>query len=794
LAGHSGLEELYVDRTLVRDLGPLTGLTTLRTLEVSRTSVSELEPLAGLMALEMLDVSRTRVADLSPLAGISTLRMLEASYTRVADLSALVPLIAQDVEVYPRSITRIGSGIYVRDCPLTNPPVEIVQQGKEAILNYFREREQGEVDHLYEAKMLLLGDGGAGKTSLLRRLYQPNQPLPTESETTKGIEIYRHEFVLANGRRFRLNVWDFAGQEIYHATHQFFLTRRSLYVLLDDTRTNHKSVSDEGFKYWLELIDVLGGRSPVLIFQNEKGGRSKAIDIGGIKGSYDNVKELYAGNLEHGDAADGLRQGIEFFASHLSHIGDELPARWVQVRAEIEVRAGERPYIALEEYFHIYGRHMEFDRTRALHLSRYLHDLGVYLHFQDDRLLVRTVILQNQWATEAVFRILDDEVVKAQLGRFGGADCERLWRDSVYADMHPELLALMQRFELCYELPGQSPATWLVPQLFPPAKPAGFADWGKPEDLVLRYRYEFLPKGLISRLMVRMHRFVRDPEKAWVTGVLFERDGSAVLAELLPSGREIELRARGVERKELLSVIAADLDALNETFPGLREKVDQRIPCNCPLCTAAAVPGFFSQKMLLRRKENNRLRVECPISFADVDVLELLDGVRVQVKAAATREMKIFLASSAELREDRDAFELYFRQSNDLMRRNGVYLQIVRWENFLDAMSETRLQDEYNQAIRECDIFVCLFFTKTGKFTEEEFDVAHRQFHEKGAPRIYTFFKNAAILMGDVREKDFESLRKFQGKLDGLGHFWTSYKSVEDLKLQFRDQIDKLLA
>ena len=95
-----------------------------------------------------------------------------------------------------------------------------------------------------------------------------------------------------------MNVWDFGGQQIYHATHQFFLTHRSLYVLVDDTRKDYKSVSDEGFKYWLELIEVFGGHSPTLIFQNEKDGRSKAIDLGGIKQRYDNVKELYAGNLE----------------------------------------------------------------------------------------------------------------------------------------------------------------------------------------------------------------------------------------------------------------------------------------------------------------------------------------------------------------------------------------------------------------------------------------------------------------------------------------------------------------
>jgi hypothetical protein len=78
---------------------------------------------------------------------------------------------------------------------------------------------------------------------------------------------------------------------------------------------------------WLELIELFGGHSPVLIFQNEKGGRSKAIDLAGIKGQYDNVQKHYAGNLEHANAADPLRDGIEFYASNLSHIGEQLPAR-----------------------------------------------------------------------------------------------------------------------------------------------------------------------------------------------------------------------------------------------------------------------------------------------------------------------------------------------------------------------------------------------------------------------------------------------------------------------------------
>lgn len=165
-----------------------------------------------------------------------------------------------------------------------------------------------------------------------------------------------------------------------------------------------------------------------------------------------------------------------------------------------------------------------------------------------------------------------------------------------------------------------------------------------------------------------------------------------------------------------------------------------------------------------------------------------------QEHATQPRTIRIFLASSEELRADRDAFELYFRQQNDQFRRKGLYLEIDRWENFLDAMSDTRLQDEYNRAVRDCDVFVSLFFTKTGKFTEEEFDTAHRQFTKTGKPLIYTFFKNADIKTGSARAEDLQSLWAFQKKLTALGHFYTGYDNVEHLKRQFRDQLDKLLA
>src|SRR5262249_41748263 len=142
-------------------------------------------------------------------------------------------------------------------------------------------------------------------------------------------------------------------------------------------------------------------------------------------------------------------------------------------------------------------------------------------------------------------------------------------------------------------------------------------------------------------------------------------------------------------------------------------------------------------------------------------------------KAPASKEIRIFLASSQELRDDRDEIDLYLRQKNDLLRKKGIYLEVRRWEHFLDAMSAGGSQSQYNLAVRECDIFLSLFFTKTGKYTEEEFDVAHAEFLRRGAPAIYTFFKDAEIRTGNANAADLQSLEAFKKRLSGLKHFWT---------------------
>lgn len=153
--------------------------------------------------------------------------------------------------------------------------------------------------------------------------------------------------------------------------------------------------------------------------------------------------------------------------------------------------------------------------------------------------------------------------------------------------------------------------------------------------------------------------------------------------------------------------------------------------------------------------------------------------------------IKIFLASSEELREDRDAFEIMVTRLNSQWRSRDTTFEVVRWEFFIDALAKDGLQKEYNKTIQACDIFVMLFFTKVGAYTLEEFETAFAELEAGTGPKIYTYFRNDYILTGDLG-KHVGGLLEFKARLQALKHYPTLYRNTEDLQWQFSRQLEML--
>ena len=150
------------------------------------------------------------------------------------------------------------------------------------------------------------------------------------------------------------------------------------------------------------------------------------------------------------------------------------------------------------------------------------------------------------------------------------------------------------------------------------------------------------------------------------------------------------------------------------------------------------------------------------------------------------RSIKIFLASSDELVNDRNAFGNLVRRLDKIYEKRGIRIELFEWEDYDSAYNFRRKQDEYNDEVRASDMFIALFHKKAGKYTVEEFNVASEAFEKTGIkPKLYVYCRD--ITEG---EKESAELAEFKRRLfEEMGHYWGRYGNTDTLCLHFVMQL-----
>ena len=482
---------------------------------------------------------------------------------------------------------------------------------------FFEQLEEGE-NYIYEAKLLIVGEPGAGKTTLANKILDPQYQLQENLPSTEGIDVIKWSFPLDKRREFKVNIWDFGGQEIYYATHQFFLTKRSLYALVADSRKE-----DTDFFYWLKVVELLSDNSPLLIINNEKQDRKREINQRALQKNFTNIEKILATNLKTNRGLKTIVANIKHHIQDLYRNAKSLPKTWVKVRQVLENE--DRNYISLQEYFDICKAN-GFNRSEdKLLLSRYLHDIGVCLHFQDeeDSRLYETVILKPKWGTDAVYKILDNQQVIDNKGRFTRKDLKNIWQEAKYFDKRWTLLELMKKFQLCYEIP-ENKDTFIAPQLLDDNQPE--YSWNESNNLILRYAYpDFMPKGIIGRFIAVMNQYIDQQKYVWKTGVILNKDKTK--AEVIEDygNRKIMIRVAGTDKRGLMTIVTHELDKINNSYNQL--KCQKLIPCNCEKCKNSQNPYLYNFNKLLERVAHNELNIQCDNPpYSQVQVLGLIDN------------------------------------------------------------------------------------------------------------------------------------------------------------------------
>ncbi len=609
LAKLTNLTSLVLSGNQLTNLPPeLAKLTNLTSLVLWNNQFVELPPeLAKLTNLTNLDLSGNQLTSVPPeIAKLTNLTSLVLSYNQ---LTSVPPELAKLTNLTYLDLSR-------NQLPI--PPETLAKPNDvKAILAALAGLVSGE--RLNEAKMLVVGDGKVGKSSVVERLlYSTYNP---QKETTLGVEINDEMKVVQSevkgeGEPVKLNIWDFGGQEIQHSTHQFFLTTRSLYLLVVDAR---KGDQLSNIEYWLKLIESFSGASPIIVVINQidrlHGQRPLNLDRKALQDKY-NIRDFVETSCATGDGIPALKTAIAREVEQLKHVRDIWPHEWLAIKRRL--KGTQADYIPVEKYLEICGEEKLNDEDLRMSLLGLLHDLGVVIRFPGD-----TQVLNPRWVTQGVYGLLTSAQLVKDQGQFDLKDvgqilAGRLPEAHVHypAHTHERLIKVMQHFELCFEFTDR-PGHYLIPRHLHDNELD--ISWDDASALKFQYHYETLPDAVISRFIVRMNQYITK-QYYWKNGVFLHsgENRAKIKADLVDRKIFISIIGKEQSRRAFLAIIRSAFDEINSNF---KIKIKQIIP----------VPGFpramVSYQELLVHEEMNEPEILIPELRKKFPVRELLDGV-----------------------------------------------------------------------------------------------------------------------------------------------------------------------
>lgn len=775
----------------------------MRSLSIDVCDLENISALSKLKHLQNLGLSHNKIKNVASLKELQHLETINLRNNLITDLEPLIGLGLKFVHDEDR-LSPNKNEILISNCNnITNPPIEIVKQGNEAIQRYFRRIKEEGFDYIYEAKLILVGEGSSGKTSLKRRLLDEKAPLPESDKRTRGIEVVDFIFHKENNANQIAHIWDFGGQDVYYPVHRFFITENSVFVLLASTRqTSHN------FDYWIPTIFQFGDASPIIIGQTCHEGNTAPwndVDIYLGNPNFNIIKTLekpyYRIDLPNNNLGlPVIKKCIINQLRNLHHFGKGVPKSWLTIRTELNKLSTSNSCMPFQQLIDL-CRKLEPDSFKYIQdiedCYQFFHDIGVILWYSQIEELREWVVLQPEWAMNAVYKIIDDNDIQDRNGLILQDDFKRLWSEVTYEGKHNFLKKMLETFKIAFPK-RHNQGEYIIPARLtsmPKEK-----KWGLEEKcLRLEYKFEFMPRGIVNQITSELSRYIYCNE-VWNNAVTLAYENNYTKCQILEDSynRSLSIVSKGIDARGMNILVMNSIRNIIESYKGVKEEI--YVNCTCPVCQKLEVPTTFLYSKLIEwsaKREGGT--VTCNESGESLVIADLLYNAgfeKVSRKAETPQKNKtvsIFLASSEELKDDREAFENFINRENKELNKSGIFLHLEIWEDFIDKMSKTRLQDEYNKAVIKSDIFLSLFWTKAGMYTQEEFKVSFDHYKNNGKPYVYTYFKDEPIAPSRMNEGNLGSLINFREELKQLGHYPTVYKNIDDLKYQFKMQLQKIL-
>ncbi len=561
------------------------------------------------------------------------------------------------------------------------------------LLAYYYQVEQ-DSRPLNEAKLILVGRGGVGKTSLVKRLIDGT--FDKGEAKTDGINIRPWPVTLGPEDDVTLHVWDFGGQEIMHSTHQFFLTARSLYVLVLSGREGNE---DRDAEYWLRLIASFGSDAPVIVVLNKIKEMPFNVNRRGLQREYHGIREFVHTDCDDGTGIKELETIIHRETGRLHNLRAKFPTAWFAIKNKLS--KSKKNYLTYEKYRAFCKRNKVTNPSGQDTLAGFLHDLGIALNYRDDPRLRDTHVLNPHWVTAGVYTILNAPLLAQQQGKLHLNDLSTILKEKNYPrEMHQFLINLMRKFELCFPFPDENEPTYLVPELLDKEEPESVGEFDPEGCLNFQYRYPVLPEGLLPRFTVRTHVMSEDHFR-WRTGVILGFDRHRALVRADATDNIISMMVDGPleGRRHLLAIIRSNFEHIHRQISKLNPKELVPVP-NYP---EVVIP--YQKLCVLEEKGVTELHEVYDNEVITLNVLDLLNGVdlsgqRSRRDKPTSAQLRLFISYSRK--DDRYREEL--KSHLTLMQRQGI---IDTWYDQLTPAGK-KWEAEIAQHLAEDEIIVML--------------------------------------------------------------------------------------